>query len=166
MKKRALLATALAIVAVPAAAQFGGRRRGGGTGSAAPDEKRGAPETTPVLETTLHEFHEDLKLSAEQQPLFDAYAQAIRALSQDLLRQRAPSASAAKLDVLQRVARNVDTMRNRLTAVEEIASAASTLYARLAPEQQAAADPRLATVMMLPLNATGADAPRKPPARG
>ena len=105
MKKRALLATALAIVAVPAAAQFGGRRRGGGTGSAAPDEKRGAPETTPVLETTLHEFHEDLKLSAEQQPLFDAYAQAIRALSQDLLRQRAPSASAAKLDVLQRIDR-------------------------------------------------------------
>ena len=165
MNKRALLATALAIASVPAAAQFGGRRRGA-LGSAAPDEKSAAREATPVLETTLHEFHEDLKLSAEQEPLFDAYADAIRALGRDLLRERAPSASAAKLALLQRVARNVDTMRNRLTAVEEIASAANTLYTRLTPEQQAAADPRLATLMMLPLNAAGPDSARKPPARG
>jgi len=163
VKKRALLATALAIVAVPAAAQLGGRRRGGGMGSPPPDEKRGMPEATPVLETTLHEFHEDLKLSAEQEPLFNAYADAIRALGRDVLRERAPSAAAAKLEVLQRIARNVDTMRNRLTALEEIASAASTLYARLAPDQRSAADPRLATLMMLPLSAP--ESPRKPPAR-
>jgi len=165
VKKRALLATVLAIAALPAAAQYGGRRRGG-TGSAPSDEKSPAREATPVLETTLHEFHEDLKLSAEQEPLFNAYADAIRALGRDLLRERAPSASAAKLEVLQRIARNVDTMRNRLTAVEEIASAANTLYARLAPEQQAAADPRLATLMMVPLSAAVPDSPRRPPARG
>jgi hypothetical protein len=166
VRKRALLAGALALAALPAAAQFGGRRRGGmaggdkGGGAA---EGGGAREPTPVLETTLHEFQQDLKLTAEQQPLFERYAESIRALGRDVLRERSPAAAAAKLAVLQRIDRNVDALRNRLAALEEIADAAKALYAKLAAEQQAAADPRLATIMLLPLNTGDA---RKPPARG
>jgi hypothetical protein len=125
----------------------------------------GGKEPTPLLETTLHEFHEDLKLTSDQETLFDRYAEALRALGRDVQRDRAASASAAKLEVLQRVDRNVDAMRNRLAAVEEIADAAKALYARLRPEQQSTADPRLATLMLLPLSPAGGDA-RKPPARG
>ena len=169
MRKRELLAGALALAALPAAAQYGGRRRGGTggdsgqKGGAGPDG--GGKEPTPVLETTLHEFHEDLKLTGEQETLFERYAEAIRALGRDVQRDRSASASAAKVEVMQRVERTVDAMRNRLAAVEEIADAAKALYARLRPEQQTVADPRLATLMLLPLGAAGGEM-RKPPARG
>jgi len=167
MKKRALLAGALALAALPAAAQFGGRRRGGmggDSGQKGAAAESGGKEPAPVLETTIHEFHEDLKLTGEQESLFDRYAEAIRALGRDVQRERSTTVSAAKLAVMQRVERNVDAMRNRLAAVEEIADAAKALYARLRPEQQSAADPRLATLMLLPLSSTGDM--RKPPARG
>ena len=162
--RRAFLAGALALAALPAAAQFGGRKRGGGMGDA---QKGGGPDGAkepPVLETSLHEFHEDLKLTGEQEPLFERYAEAIRALARDVQRGRSAAVAAAKLEVLQRVERNVDAMRNRLAAVEEIADAARALYARLRPEQQATADPRLATLMLVPMNAAGGDS-RKPPPR-
>ena len=166
MRKRALFAGALALAALPAAAQFGGRRRGGMGEGAQKGGDAGAPrEPTPALETTLHEFHEDLKLTGEQETLFERYAESIRALGRDVQRDRSPSVSAAKLEVLKRIERNVDAMRNRLAAVEEIADAAKALYARLRPEQQAAADPRLATIMLLPMNSVGGDL-RKPPPRG
>jgi len=168
MRKRALLAGALALAALPAAAQYGGRRRGGmggDSGQKGGGPEDGAKEPTPVLETTLHEFHEDLKLAGDQESLFDRYAEAIRALGRDVQRDRSSTASAAKLEVMQRVERNVDAMRNRLAALEEIADAAKALYARLRPEQQTVADPRLATLMLLPLGAAGGDV-RKPPARG
>jgi hypothetical protein len=158
MSRRAALAAALAVVATSASAQFGGRRgmgRGGGTGDGAKGGERREP--TPPLEVTLHEFHEDLKLAATQEPLFERYAEAIRALANDLARERSRSASEAKAALMARIDRNVDTMRNRLAAVEDIAAAAKTLYASLSAEQQTLADPRLATLMLLPLGA-------KPPA--
>jgi len=168
MSKRALLAGALALVALPAAAQYGGRRRGGmggDSGQKGGGGPEGGKEPTPVLETTLHEFHEDLKLTGDQESLFERYAESIRALGRDVQRDRSSSASAAKLELMQRIERNVDAMRNRLAAVEEIADAAKALYALLRPEQQSVADPRLATLMLLPLGVAGGDA-RKPPARG
>src|SRR5204862_1680623 len=112
VRKRALLAGVLAFAALPAAAQYGGRRRGGtggGDKGAGGPEASGVREPTPVLETTIHEFHEDLKLTRDQEPLFERYAEAIRALGRDVLRDRSPSATAATLAVLQRVERNVDT---------------------------------------------------------
>ena len=165
MNKRALLAlVGGALLADRAFAQFGRRARsgmdsggpGGGQGRAS------KAEPTPVLEVTLHELAEDLKLSPEQQPLFDAYADTLRGLANDVVRerQRQSAAKTASASLLERIDRNVDSLRNRLTAVEDIAQAAKTLYARLNPDQQRAADPRLATLMLLPLTQEG---PMKPP---
>jgi uncharacterized protein YdeI (YjbR/CyaY-like superfamily) len=53
--------------------------------------------------------------------------------------------------VTQQLNRIVDTARNRLTALEDIAQAAQALYAKLTPEQQPAADPRLANLITMPL---------------
>jgi len=157
MSRRAALAAALTVVATSAGAQFGGRR-GTGRGAKAEGGKGGERrEPTPPLEITLHEFHEDLKLAATQEPLFERYAEAIRALANDLARERGRSVSEAKAALTARINRNVDTMRNRLAAVEDIAAAAKTLYASFTTEQQTLADPRLATLMLLPLGA-------KPPA--
>ena len=157
MNKRQLIALAGgALLADRAFAQFGRRGRGGmdsgGMGPGAAQGKAGKPE-----------LQEDLKLVPEQQPLFDAYAETVRGLANDVVRerQRQSAAKAASVSLLERIDRNVDALRNRLTAVEDIAQAAKALYARLNPEQQRAADPRLATLMLLPL---AQESPMKPPA--
>lgn len=164
MNKRQLFALfGSAFIADRAFAQYGGRRgRGMGGGSDGGQGKGGKPEPTPALEITLHELQEDLKLAPEQQPLFDAYAETLRGLAGDVVRdrqrQRDPAATSATL--VQRIDRNVDALRNRLAAVEDIAQAAKALYAKLNPDQQRTADPRLATLMLLPLAQEG---PMKPP---
>ena len=86
-----------------------------------------------MLEVTLHEFQEDLKLRPDQEPLFDAYAQKIRDLAADVARERRQPATAAKPGLLQRIDRNVDVMRDRLTGVEEIADAARALLVEAEP---------------------------------
>ena len=45
--------------------------------------------------------------------------------------------------------RAVDSARNRLTALEDIAAAAKALYAGFTPSQQSVADPTLATIVTL-----------------
>ncbi len=161
MNKRELIAlVGGAFIADRAFAQFGRRGRGGMGGGGAAEGKAGKPEATPVLEVTLHELEEDLKLAPEQQPLFDAYAETLRGLANDVARQRQSTAKAASATLVERIDRNVDTLRNRLTAVEDIAQAAKALYAKLNSDQQRAADPRLASLMLLPLSQEGA---MKPP---
>ena len=141
--------------------QGGGAKGGDGA-------EGGKAEPTPVLEVTLHELEEDLKLRAEQVPLFDKYAEGVRALANDVARdrRRQATASAAKIGVLERIDRGLDALRNRLTALEDIAQAAKTLCASLDSDQQRAADPRLANLMLLPLASGGDSRPMKPPAGG
>src|SRR5258708_32237573 len=89
MNKRAALALVLAVAATPALAQMGGRRRGGGGGGdrqGRPDEK-GEPERVNALEATLHELHEDLKLTAQQEPAWQSYADKVHALAGDMARE-------------------------------------------------------------------------------
>ena len=150
MNKRAALALMLA-AATPAFAQFGGRRRG------APMDK--GSETEPrvnMLEATVEELRQDLKLTAEQEPIWQSYVDKVRALAGDVTRER--SRRPAPGSVPQQIDRVVDAARNRLTALEEVADSAKALYAKLTPEQQPAADPRLANLMAMPLAAN--DAPR------
>jgi parvulin-like peptidyl-prolyl isomerase len=142
----ALSIAALSLYASGALAQSGRRARGSGDGR----EKGGGQEPVNPIEVTLHEFHEDLKLSAGQEPAWDAYVERIRALMSDIARENVQSAK-AQTGVLQRVDRIVDVARDRLTAVEDIAISAKSLYARLTPAQQQAADPRLANVIAIAL---------------
>jgi len=155
MNKRAMLALMMA-AATPALAQFGGRRR-----ERPSTEKDGGGEPRiNTLEVAVHELHEDLKLTAEQAPLWQAYLDKVRALGNDVARER--GRRPAQGNVQQQIDRIVDAARNRLTALEDIAQAAKALYAKLAPEQQPAADPRLANLMAMPLSL---DAPRGRPGR-
>jgi hypothetical protein len=157
MRKRLLLFAALASFAGGAAAQLGGGfpgglggRRGGRDNRDRPGDAKGEkPLDKPqvnTLEVTLFEFHEDLKLRQEQEPLWQRYADSVRALVSDGARQtaRKPEAGAA---LLQRIERVVDTARNRLTALEDVADRARQLYEALSPEQKIAADPRLANIV-------------------
>ena len=141
MKKREFFALAALSLATPAFAQYGGRRR---------SNKAGSPEAANPFEVALHELHEDLKLSAEQEKSWQSYEQKMRALIDDQRRDR--SRPAESMDLPKRIDRVVDGARDRLTAMEDVADAAKALYAGLTPDQQAVADPRLANVMSLVLS--------------
>jgi hypothetical protein len=77
MKKRTMLALLAAAPAV-AFAQMGAKRRGGGDKGGAGGAKGGGPQINQ-LEATLGEFETDLKLTADQQKAWSAYADGIRA---------------------------------------------------------------------------------------
>ena len=146
MKRRAGFGLLLAGVTTAALAQFSGRRgRRGGD-----DQKKGGEEPrVNQIEVTLHEFHEDLKLTDAQEPAWESYVAKLRALARDVARESRPRP--AQLDLVQRIDRIVDSARNRLTALEDIAQSAKALYAGLTPEQQKMADPRLANIIAMPL---------------
>jgi len=134
----------LVIAAADASAQVGSRR-GGVDRSAKVQEK---PENSvDQLALILTELLEDLKVTADQQAAWDAYARNVEALASDVARERGRTKEVMQMKVLQRLDHAVDVARNRLTAVEDIAAAAKKLYAGLTPPQQSMADPRLATAI-------------------
>jgi len=147
MKRRAGFGLLLAGVTTAALAQFSGRRgRRGGD-----DQKKGGEEPrVNQIEVTLHEFHEDLKLTDAQEPAWESYVAKLRALANDVTME---SRSRPQVGLVQRIDRIVDSARNRLTALEDIAQSAKSLYAGLTPEQQKMADPRLANIIAMPLAA-------------
>ena len=99
---------------------MGGRRGSGGNRDRGNDAKNSAnePPRVNLLEVTLQELHEDLKLTQPQEYAWQTYADRVRSLAADLARQASPREAAAPMNVLQRIDRTVDVARNRFTAVE------------------------------------------------
>lgn len=122
MRKREALQMLCAVALLPAApmalAQLGGRRRAGPEKSQSREEPR-----VNQLESSLQELHEDLKLTPQQEPLWESYADKVRALANDVARERNARPSGIQLNVVQRMDRVVDTARNRLAALEDISQA-------------------------------------------
>jgi hypothetical protein len=155
-----VVAAAIALAAAaPVSAQFpggggtqGGRAGKGGTRGPGGDERE--PSQAAVLaglaeqaRYQLREFEEDLKLAPAQRGVWGAYAEKVQRLADDVFRTRNavrfPGGTAPEqLDYV------VETLRNRLTAVEDIADAGKALYAVLTPEQKAVADGRLARISL------------------
>ena len=148
MKRRQWLAWIALPLVGNAFAQFGGRRRREGGGE---QKKSGEEPRVNQIEVTLHEFHEDLKLTDAQQPAWESYVAKLTALASDVARES--RSRPAQLGLEQRIDRIVDSARNRLTALEDIAQSAKALFAGLTPEQQKMADPRLANLIAMPLAA-------------
>jgi LTXXQ motif family protein len=152
VRKREWFGIVLAAAATPALAQFGGSSRRGSRDKSSGERSKGSAPIEPnMLEVTLHEFHEDLKLTPAQEPAWDSYANKVRALAGDIARERARNRSVSNQPVLARVDQAVDGARDRLTALEEIAIAAKAFYAALTAEQQGVCDPRLANIMAMPM---------------
>ena len=153
----------LVIAAADASAQVGSRRGSGRGGVDRPAKVQEKPENSvDQLALILAELREDLKLTADQQAAWDAYARNVEALASDVARERNRTKEVMQMKVLQRLDHAVDVARDRLTAVEDIAAAAKKLYAGLTPEQQSTADPRLATAMAAAADSGSANA-RIPP---
>ena len=93
----------------------------------------------------LREFEEDLKLGQAQRAAWAIFAEKVQRLADDVVRNRNtvrfPKGSAP--EQLEFV---TETLRNRLTAIEDIADAGKSLYAVLTPDQKTIADGRLARI--------------------
>ena len=96
-----LSALILAIAAADASAQRGGRR-GGGTDRAAKAQEK-PQESVDQLALILAELQEDLKLTANQQAVWDAYARNVEALASDVARERGRTKEVMQMKVLQRL---------------------------------------------------------------
>jgi hypothetical protein len=160
--RRSSIAVAMLIglIAVSAAldamAQIGGGVPGGGMRG-----NRGRPDTgtreqrPPVqdnspeqIEDRLGMLEEDLQLRADQRAAWQACEEKIIAYAADIGREQTRGLPGdASLSSLQQIDHTVDIARNRLTALEDIASAAKTLYGTLTAQQKSVIDPRLANIV-------------------
>lgn len=98
----------------------------------------------PVL-VQLDQLENDLKLTPEQRAAWNAYADKVLRLADDMTRSRFAARTSLPTDAnaAQQLDKLTDTEQNRLTAIEEIAEAGKALYATLTSEQKAIADRKL-----------------------
>jgi hypothetical protein len=133
----ALLAATTLILC--ACAPMGGR----GPENGPPGDERGGGGGTSVvanIQERLRLTAEALKLTPTQLPLWDRYQEKIGALMADQMKLESYQ---ARQSALQQISRRVDTVRNRLTAMEDIHESASKLYAALDNKQKQTADQML-----------------------
>jgi len=101
--------------------------------------------SAPVL-VQLDQLENELKPSVEQRAAWNAYADKILRLADDMTRSRFAARVAPRptdATAAQQLDQLVDSERNRLTAIEDIADAGKALYATLTAEQKVIADHKL-----------------------
>jgi LTXXQ motif family protein len=170
-----VLLAAVAMISSAAFAQYPGGHgglpgtrggMGGGQAAQGPGKTRDQSATdtlsasgAPVL-VQLDKLEDDLKLAPQQRAAWNAYADKVLRLADDMTRSRFAARTSTRLTeatAVQQLDQLAGSARNRLTAVEEIVEAGKALYATLTSEQKAIADRKLA-LPMLSL-ATGASPP-------
>ena len=113
-------------------------------------DRRARPEESlsDLVEYRLNILQEDLKLTAEQERTWMTFSDRVREMAADVIREqsRPPVAGAT---ALQQANQAVDGARNRLTAMEDIASSMKKFYESLTPPQRTLTDQRVATLLPL-----------------
>ena len=124
-----------------ACAPMGGRGPENGPPGGARDERgSGGISVISNIQESLRLTAEALKLTPTQLPLWDRYQEKVGALMTDQMKLEPYQ---GRQDALQQISRKVDTVRNRLAAMEDIRESAGTLYAALDADQKLTADQRL-----------------------
>lgn len=125
----------------------GGREGGMGGPGGAPNAQSGGlgaeagMSVVAQLQTQLQQTAEALKLTPKQVVLWEAYQDKVSALMSDQMKL-APYVSTQQ-SAPQQIGRKVDTVRNRLAAMEDIQEAAARLYESLDATQKKTADQML-----------------------
>ena len=145
----------------PGAGSRGGM--GGGQAAQGPGKTRDRPAAdtlsasgAPVL-VQLDHLEDDLKLTPQQRAVWNAYADKVLRLADDMTRSRFAARTSTQLTegtAVQQLEQLAGSARNRLTAVEEIVEAGKAFYAMLTSEQKTIAERKL--VLPTLLLATGA----------
>lgn len=154
MKRRNLMMVAVAVAGLGGLG--GAFAQGGGCG---PDGRmgmksgmmQGGPmqggtmEPGARAEQHLARLKGQLKLSAEQEPLWLAFADKSRAEAEKAYKaMRERSSQDAPMTAPERMASMQEVMKNRLASMESVNDSFKRLYAALSPEQKAIADKQFA----------------------
>jgi hypothetical protein len=151
---------ALAVIASDVSAQYGGGGMFGGRGgrgmnrgeathpgNSTPRPAQSEEALYDQTEYRLSLLEEDLHLQPEQRKAWQSFADSVRSYAGDLARERARLAGTSSGVGLQHIEHAVDSARNRLAALEDIAAAAKRLYAALSPEQKTLTDGRIVGIV-------------------
>jgi len=149
-----------------ACAQFGGSPGGMRRGGGAENRARSSDSTAGVTRLTandeirlqLTDVRLALKLSPEQAASWQAYEDRVLSLLDDLSRGGEVATGG---DALKQIDNRIGIVRNRLTAMEDIADAARKLYAGLSDEQKSVADRALPGTLPTLYSGAGASAPAR-----
>jgi hypothetical protein len=154
-------------IATSASAQYpgspsGGRPAPGGAAAARGQPPQGVaapagPASSPMIQVQLDQLEDELKLTTEQYPDWNRYADSVAALMDDIRRARQPGTTTPahandQFDALVAVA------HQRVASLERIAEAGKNLYATLTPAQKQVADRRMARVVAPSLGLVAAPA--------
>jgi hypothetical protein len=158
--KRFLFALLL-VSATGALAQYpgGGTPRGGLLGRpSTADSPRIQPKENTVdqLEYRMYQLHADLKLTPVQDIAWGAFSDKVKAMVADITREQQRATASGTLNSMKQIEQTTDSIRNRLTALEDISAVAKLLYDGLNEEQKTAADPRLASIVQIAMRIEGA----------
>jgi len=160
----AALLIAAATTSTATLAQIPGRQAHTVPGSSSTRDRTAADALAgngaPVL-VQLDQLETELKLSPEQRPTWNAYADKILSLADDMTRSRLVARMAPRptdASAIQQLEQLAESERKRLTAIDEIADAGKAFYATLTAEHKLIADRKL----VLPIRplATGVVLPR------
>jgi hypothetical protein len=120
---------------------MGGRGPENGPPGGERDERgSGGISVVANIQESLRLTADALKLTPVQLPLWDRYEEKVGALMADQMKL-APYQG--RQNALQQISRKVDTVRNRLAAMEDIHESAGILYAALDADQKLTADQML-----------------------
>jgi hypothetical protein len=100
------------------------------------------PISSGNYDSTLEQVRDRLALTPEQLPLWRAYAGKVDAYTGLHYREK-PAIASQEEAAPRQIGKLVDTLQNRLAALEEVEAAAKPLYASLNPEQQKTANQML-----------------------
>lgn len=147
-------------------AQFGGRGGLGGIFGGTPRSGRGntqnsgnnvarpIPDSYEQTEHRLALMEADLHLTPQQKEPWQIFTDKVRAYASDLSRERARTGIPASEDIpisgLQHIDLITDGARIRVKELEDIRTAANSLYATLSPDQKKIADTRMVTLITPP----------------
>ena len=91
----------------------------------------------------LDKLHAELKLTAQQEPLWQAFAEKSKAEMGKGMQAMHDSSADTKLSAPERMDRMQTAMKDRLASMEAVNESFKRLYAALTPEQKAIADQQM-----------------------
>jgi len=157
-----IMAVGVAAVAAPGSGDCGGRP------GMMRDGMRGASfDPAARADERLSRLKADLKITAEQEPLWQAFAEKAKGEAGKGFQAMRDQAKDANLTAPERMSRMTDLMKQRVTAMESVNDAFNRLYQGLTPEQRKLADDHAARIGGMGMERTGHHGPkgrRAPPA--
>lgn len=100
---------------------------------------------TEQIEFRLNTLQDELNLRPDQFNVWVVYSDKVKVLAADITRER--NRAFVKSSAVQQINSTIDSARNRLTALQDIAVSAKVLYDTLSADQKWVADAHLASTL-------------------